>query len=200
MEEEIWRDIPGYEGLYQASNLGRVRSLDRFEEFLNNNGKISTRHRKGRILRPRHGRAQVTFAKDGVLSYPIVSRIVYSAFNGPIPEGMQVNHINEDFSDNRLENLNLMTPKENTNWGTGIRRRAKSASLKMKGRYLYDKNPNSKSVMEYNRDGVPVCVWLTIKAAAEYHNKSCSSIMLILAGKRKSLKDGTYFKYIKKGA
>lgn len=195
MEEEIWRDVPGYEGLYQASNLGRVRSLDRLVQH--NYG--GTAVKKGKILTPRRGRAQVTFIKDGTRSYPLVSRLVYSAFNGPIPKGMQVNHISEDFTDDRLENLNLMTPKENTNWGTGIKRRAKTTSLKMKGHHLYDKNSNSKFVMEYNKDDIPIRVWFSIKAAAEYHNKHYSSIMLNLAGKTKSLKDGTYFKYIKKG-
>lgn len=194
MEEEIWRDIPGYEGLYQASNLGRVRSLDRLVQH--NYG--DTAVKKGKILTPRHGRGQVTFIKDGVRSYPLVSRLVYSAFNGPIPEGMQVNHISEDFTDDRLENLNLMTPKENTNWGTGIERRAKRLSNRMKGQHLYDKNPNSKAVMEYNKDDVPVRVWFTIKAAAEYHSKDYTTIMKNLEGKSKSLRNGTYFKYIKK--
>lgn len=195
MEEEIWRDIPGYEGLYQASNLGRIRSLDR--TVRHNYG--GTAVKKGKILMPRHGRAQVTFIKDGVRTYPLVSRLVYSTFNGPIPEGMQVNHISEDFTDDQLENLNLMSPKENTNWGTGIKRRAKTTSLKMKGHHLYDKNPNSKVIMEYNKNDVPIRVWFSIKTAAEYHNKHYSSIMLNLAGKTKSLKDGTYFKYIKRG-
>lgn len=194
--KEIWRDIPGYEGLYQASNQGRIRSLDR--EVKHNYGGVAVK--KGKILKPRHRRAQVTLIKDGIRSYPLVSRLVYSAFYGPIPKGMQVNHINEDFTDDQLENLNLMTPKENTNWGTGIKRRAKTTSLKKKGRHLYDKNPNSKAVMEYNKDGIPVRVWFSIKAAAEYHNKNYSSIMLNLAGKTKSLKDGTYFKYIRKEA
>lgn len=58
----------------------------------------------------------------------LVHRVVYESVSGePIPEGMQVNHINEDKTDNRFfENLNLLTPKENTNWGTCVARRAKT--------------------------------------------------------------------------
>lgn len=57
----------------------------------------------------------------------LIHRVVYQAVSGePIPEGMQINHINEDKTDNRFENLNLMTPKENINYGTGIKRCAKA--------------------------------------------------------------------------
>ena len=56
-----------------------------------------------------------------------VHRIVYEAVTGePIPEGMQCNHINEDKTDNRFCNINLLTPKENTNWGTRTERASKA--------------------------------------------------------------------------
>lgn len=55
----------------------------------------------------------------GKIKWYLVHKVVYESVTGePIPEGMQVNHINEDKMDNRFENLNLKTPKENSNWGT----------------------------------------------------------------------------------
>ena len=68
----------------------------------------------------------------------------------------------------------------------------------LKGKQLYDDNPKAKTIMEYNKDGVPICFWFSIKAAAEEHNKDYTTIMLNLSGKTKSLKNGTYFKYMKK--
>lgn len=125
-EIEEWRSIEGYEELYEVSSLGRVRSCDR---FVNSNG--GTRLHKGKVLKPgmdRVGYLHVFLCKDGKPTYFLVHRLVLEAFNGKIPEGMQVNHIDEDKSNNSLNNLNLMTPKENTNWGTGIERKAKSQS------------------------------------------------------------------------
>lgn len=116
---EIWRDIPNYDGLYQASNLGRVKSLKRPYGL------------KEKILKPEilnNGYYQVVLCKKSVKKHYRVHRLVWSAFNGPIPENMQVNHINEIKTDNRLSNLNLMTCKENINFGTGIERRAKQLS------------------------------------------------------------------------
>lgn len=55
-----------------------------------------------------------------------INRLIYTTVYGEIPEGMQVNHINEDKSDNRICNLNLMTPKENVNWGTRNERATKA--------------------------------------------------------------------------
>lgn len=121
---EEWKDIPGFEGLYQASNLGRVKSLKRFRKG-ENDCLVSV---KERILKPQlnhRGYYRVALCKNSKLKAYRVNRLVYEAFNGSIPEGLQVNHINEIKTDNRLENLNLMTHKENCNWGTGIERRAK---------------------------------------------------------------------------
>lgn len=196
--EEIWKDIPGFEGYYQASNLGRIRSLDR---VVNRNS--GTAVKKGRILKPHiviknnNGieRWQAHLSLNGEAHHYNWSRCIWTSFNGPIPAGMQVNHIDENPANNRLDNLNLMTPKENTNWGTGIKRRAKSTSDKMKGKHLYEENNKARSVMEYNKDGVPVCLWFTLKAAAEHHNRHYSTIWSVIVGKTKSLRNGTRFEY-----
>ena len=119
LEKEIWKDIKGFEGLYRVSNLGRVKSLKRPYGL------------KEKILKPEilnNGYYQVCLCKQSVKKHYRVHRLVWSAFNGPIPENMQVNHINEIKTDNRLSNLNLMTCKENINFGTGIKRRAKKLS------------------------------------------------------------------------
>ena len=124
MIEEIWKDIPNYEGIYQVSNLGRVKSLERFRKGKND----SLASVKEKIFKPQidhRGYYRVELWKQSIGKRYKVHRLVWEAFNGSIPEGLQVNHINEIKTDNRLENLNLMTPKENTNWGTGIERRAK---------------------------------------------------------------------------
>ena len=119
---EIWKDIPNYEGIYQASNLGRVKSLNR----LNARGY----ELKEKILKPRLdcGYYQIQLCKNSIVKAYRVHRLVWSAFNGPIPENMQVNHINETKTDNRLSNLNLMTAKENSNWGTRNERSTKKRS------------------------------------------------------------------------
>ena len=87
-------------------------------------------------------------------------RVVYESVTGhPIPEGMQVNHINEDKSDNRFENLNLMSPKENVNWGTGNERRGRTNSEKQRNHPLkskrveqYDKNGNLLNIFSSTRE------------------------------------------------
>ena len=115
--EEIWKDIEGYEGLYQVSNLGRVRSCDWI--LTHRNGKKYKRDGKLLALKNHNGYLRVGLGGHKLQKWFFVHRLVYETFVGPIPEGMQVNHINEVKTDNRLENLNLMTPKENSHWGTG---------------------------------------------------------------------------------
>lgn len=111
---EIWKDIPDYEGYYQASNFGRIKSL---------NYKKTGKEQILKLRVNKHGYLNVGLFKNGKEKSYLVHRLVWLAFHEEIPEGMQINHINEVVSDNRLENLELVTPKENTNWGTGIQRR-----------------------------------------------------------------------------
>lgn len=76
-----------------------------------------------------------------------VHRLIWETFNGPIPIGLQVNHINENKVDNRLANLNLMTPKDNSNHGTHNARVAAALT----------NHPNkSKQVFQYDLDGTLV--------------------------------------------
>lgn len=133
---EIWRDVLGYEKLYQASNLGRIKSLPR-------NGTIKA-ERILKLTKHHSGYLVVNLHKDDINKMFVVQRLIYEAFNGPIPKGMQVNHINEDKTDNRLCNLNLMTPKENTNWGTCIQRRNYTRTKNNKG---------CKPISQFTQDG-----------------------------------------------
>lgn len=117
--KEIWKDVVGYEGLYLVSNLGNVKSLN-----YNRTGKEG-------ILKPildKDGYYCVNLSKNAKSKHIKVHRLVVEAFIGEIPTGLVVNHINEIKTDNRLENLEICTIRENTIHGTANARR--SASLK----------------------------------------------------------------------
>lgn len=109
-----WRDIPGYEGLYQASSGGRVRSLDRVTYGRNK----STRTVRGRTLglrvNPRSGYVQSVISVGGKVSYLYNHRLVCLAFNGePADDSMEVCHGDGDKQNNRPENLRWGTREEN---------------------------------------------------------------------------------------
>lgn len=117
--KEIWKDVVGYEGLYQVSDLGQVRSLN-----YNKTGKV-------KVLSPainNRGYCHVILCKDRKKKDFLVHRLVVTAFIGPIAKGRQVNHKNENKLDNRLSNLEVVTAKENTNHGTRNERIAKALS------------------------------------------------------------------------
>ena len=107
---EEWRPIKGYEGLYEVSNLGRVKSLERYDTL--------GRKKKERILRGRcnkHGYLSVNLYKNGIEKDFFIHRLVAEAFipnSNNLPE---VDHINTIKDDNRVENLRWATIKENRN-------------------------------------------------------------------------------------
>ena len=131
MENEIWKDIEGYEGYYQISNMGRVRSVER--TIITKNG-VARRYKKKqmKIFHDGGGYCFVVLSKEGECKKKKVHRLVALAFI-PNPEGKEeINHKNEKKDDNRVENLEWMTRKENVNYGTGVIRSAKTRGKKVK--------------------------------------------------------------------
>ena len=108
--EEIWIDVKDYEGLYQVSNWGRVKSLER-EEIHIQYGKQVVRHLKERILIPRDEgtrHLQVSLCKNGKKEMKHVYRLVAEAFL-PNPNNYNaIHHIDRNPLNNRLENLEWM--------------------------------------------------------------------------------------------
>lgn len=111
-EKETWKDIPGYEGLYQASTMGRIRSLDR--EIECKDGQV--RFYEGKVKKPRKKNDDaltVTLSKNGHLKTYNVHKLIMHTFKGERPEGYHICHKNGDCADNRLENLRYDTPSQN---------------------------------------------------------------------------------------
>lgn len=111
IENEEWRDIPGYEGTYQASDHGRVRSVDR--KLVNSLG--YERLLRGKILRLKDdkGYLRVQLNFGGVGKMHLVHRLVLAAFVGEAPEGMQCRHMDGYPKNNHLHNLRYGTVSEN---------------------------------------------------------------------------------------
>jgi hypothetical protein len=104
--EEIWKDVPGYEGLYQVSNIGNIKSLPK------------RRVKEDKILKfninVRHNYASVVFTKDGIKKSLRVNRLVALAFIPNPKNKCFVNHIDSNRLNNRIENLEWVTVKENS--------------------------------------------------------------------------------------
>lgn len=110
MKEE-WRDIKGYEGLYQVSNLGRVKALTR---TVKRNGKDM--HLNEKILKVQknpYGYCLVTLSSNGVEKHIMVHRLVAEAFIVKADVSFEVNHIDENKANNRVDNLEWCTHRYN---------------------------------------------------------------------------------------
>ena len=167
---EEWRDIKDYEGKYQVSNLGNVKSLN-------------YRHTgKEKIRRPRKngcGYLIVDLWKNRKQTTYTIHRLVLSTF-APCEnmENLQVNHIDEDKSNNRLENLEWVTHKDNQNHGT---RNKRISEKKINGK-------KSIQVVQLTIDGKLVNVWKSAHDAKREGSFDPGAI--IQCCKNKYLRDG----------
>lgn len=155
---EIWKDIPEYENLYQISSLGRVKSIQRKEKYKN-----FYRTRKEKILKPakdRFGYLKVCLWKKGKMKNIKIHRLVAQAFLQNPDNLPQVNHRNEDKTDNRLENLEFCNSKYNCNFATRNKRIAKAKSIPVKcieTGVVYDSTMEAQRQLGFYHSNISYC-------------------------------------------
>jgi len=136
---EEWRDITEYEGVYQVSSLGRVRSLDR---IVRASGPVPARKHQGRVLSAADngkGYLHLSLAKNGTIKTHRVCRLVAAAFHGSCPEGKECAHLDGTRNNDIPENLRWVTPSENMlhmhEHGTRLTKLNESDVVEIKKRY-----------------------------------------------------------------
>ena len=163
---ETWKSISGYEGLYEVSDLGRVKSL---------------KYGKERILKPggdTHGYLQVILCKDGHVKKFKVHRLVAEAFIQNPNNLDTVNHKDEVKTNNVASNLEWMSQKDNINYGTRNKRASETQ--------INDKN-KSKAVQMFDKStGELLSTFLSTREAERVTGIYHSSISKCCLGKRKS--------------
>ena len=117
-EIEEWRPVVAYEGRYEVSSLGRLRSVDRIEVLANSRwGKPVSRPKKGHVLAlnksRNHGYLSITLHNGEKPKEWLVHRLVCEAFHGPRPPLQDVAHLNGDGRDNRASHVRWASRKHN---------------------------------------------------------------------------------------
>lgn len=167
---EVWKDVEGYERLYEVSNLGRVKSL---------------KFGKERILKPRKnckfGYVAVVLCKNGELKKILVHRLVGKAFVPGWFNGAVINHKDHNPLNNIVSNLEWTTQKDNNS-------SEKSFSPKILKKLF------SKKVLQFTKNGTFVREWLSTHEIERGLGFNCSNICQCCNGNRKSA-HGFVWKY-----
>ena len=164
MKEEIWCPIKGFEGLYEVSNYGRVRSIKFGKEKILK----TSRNTNGYLF--------VSIRKNGHRKNCRVHRLVAETFI-PNPSNLsEINHLDEDKDNNLVQNLEWCDRKSNCNFGT----RNKRISQKLTNGKL------SKSVIQYSKNGEFIKEWQSLHDIERNLNYSKGNISSCCTGRRKN--------------
>ena len=129
--KEIWKDIQGYEGIYQVSSHGRVRSLDRIVVRPNGNGDYFAKGKIIYVVLTKWGYNEVHLHKDNKTKIYKVHRLVAQTFIENPNNLPCVNHIDENKTNNNVNNLEWCTYKYNNNYGTKKKRQGEKIKMKI---------------------------------------------------------------------
>lgn len=183
LPNEEWKPVSGYEGLYCVSNLGRVKMLER-KVMANKSTRIIKEHII-RQIETTKGYLHVDLWAKNKHTRAAVHRLVLFAFYGEPESKKECNHKNENRKDNRVENLEWITHKENLNYGSRLERH-RAAMLN---------HPNmSKSISQYDLNGDFIQDFSSIREAARVLGFSMCNIKDCCKGRYKQT-HGYIFKY-----
>lgn len=181
---EIWKPVVGYESYYEVSNLGNVRALERMVCDGTIRSAKDVTKRKDNL-----GYYHVGLNKNGKETTRRIHRLVAQSFI-PNPDSKKwIDHINTIRTDNRVENLRWVTPKENNDNKLS---RKKSEITAKAFAFSGACQPSAKRVLEYDLKGVFVREWRCARFVAEKLNIDSSGIYACLKGKISHYRDKIY--------
>lgn len=181
--EEIWKDVPGYEGLYMVSNLGRIKRLPLGKQW-----PYRITHNNIRKLHIKNGYYQVNLSKNNNVKWYGVHRLVAMAFL-PNPNNYpQVNHKDEDRTNNNVENLEWCTQSYNNMWGTARQRQNETRHRNDPNCDVWRKTAQkiAKKVAMCSSDGRIINVFQSMTSAAKETGVAIQTICKQCSGKSKS--------------
>lgn len=201
MKKEKWKEIKGYEGLYQVSNFGNIKSMPRTIVTNNRFGKM-TKCTKNREIKPhlnkKTGYYQVLLSKNKKTKMFLLHRLVAETFIPNMDNKPQINHINGIKTDNRIENLEWCTCSENIKHAfannlshsnfkvqSGSKHHffGKHHSIESKQKM---KESHYKKVIQYDKNNNLIKIWNGIKQIEEELNINDGNISQCCRGKRKT--------------
>lgn len=188
--EEIWKAIEGFEGLYEVSNIGNVRTLNYKRTKNVSNLKQKTQDNRKRVI----------LCKNGVPKTYLVHRLVANAFI-PNPEKKPcIDHIDGNPSNNNVENLRWCTQQENCSFPLAIKHKCEAMKGNNLGKHHSEETKKkigyakSKQVYQYTLDNVLVNIWCSAKEASVKLKLSQSAITNCCRGES-STSNGYIWKY-----
>lgn len=212
---EVWKPVKGYEGIYEVSSYGRVRSLTRYINIQDPRGSYM-RKLYGRIMAPHkmtNGYLGIRLSQDCKEENCLIHRLVALAFISGYRDGLIINHKDRDKTNNRADNLEWVTYQENNRYMDAHIKRGRErhkkfmiqqmlhpkppktkVSREVHAQHISENNAKNMAVLQYDKDGNFIAEYRSqSEAARNVGLKSGSSITVVLSGMKKTAA-GYYWK------